>query len=157
VLGFVDTTAKLCVDMERRLSVDMIQAIIEETESQIYEDGRCSRSVSLCSSYYYDAINGEWIDDEGTVFHSFLDDGDSFCDVYDDRNEFVDFYGENDDGMSGHWNSPMPDAPNLSQLVGDEYLDEIDNSMEEFCEQLRKDLEELSDIVLGKSPLKTTK
>ena len=125
----------------------MIQAIIEETESP--DNGRCSRNVSLCSSYYYDAVNGEWIDDDGTVYHSFLDDGDSFFEVYDDRNEFLDFH---DEGMPNHWEEPEDAPPNFSQLVGEEYLDAIDSSMEDFCDQLRKDLEELSDIVLGKSP-----
>jgi hypothetical protein len=149
----------------------MIEAIIEESERHIHDHDGPSRNVSSCSSYYYDAVNDECVeddddDDDGTVFQSFVDgDSASFYDLMDDNRDDSRMDHMTDSG--GHAEGDVRCLPgpemgttndndddhewNLSQLVGEEYLDGFDSHhMEDFCEQLRQDLETMSDVVLGR-------
>jgi hypothetical protein len=185
VLEFLDTTHNERTEWQRavpersttnlsvrRLSADMIEAIIKESERHIHDHDGPSRNVSLCSSYYYDAVNGECVeddnDDDGTVFLSFVDgDSASFYDQMDDNRDDSRMDRMTDSG--GHAGGDVRRLPgpemgttndndddddhewNLSQLVGEEYLDGFDSHhMEDFCEQLRQDLETMSDVVLGR-------
>jgi hypothetical protein len=185
VLEFLDTTHNERTEWQRavpersttnlsvrRLSADMIEAIIEESERHIHDHDGPSRNVSLCSSYYYDAVNGEYVeeeDDDSTVFQSFVDgESASFYELMDDNCDDSRMDHMTDRG--GHAGGDVRCLPgpemgttkanddedddhewNLSQLVGEEYLDGFDsNHMEDFCEQLRQDLETMSDVVLGR-------
>lgn len=139
------------VDIERRLSADMIRSIIDDVDQTSNRD---LRNLSMCSTgtYYYDAMNGEWLDDDGgTIYQSFIDE-DSMV-LYDlnvDGNE-----NENDqnfiDKLQSSLNEQDSEALDLSMLVGEEYIDESDTNLVEFCEQLSLELDEMSNHVLGKT------
>ncbi len=135
--------------MERRFSADMMRSIIEHVDPSSNRD---RRNLSMCSTgtYYYDAMNGEWLDDDGgTIYQSFLDEDSMF--LYNDETE-----KENND----HCIDTLPSSLNegdddagieLSMLVGEEYIDELDTNLDEFCEQLSLELDEMSQLVWGRT------
>ena len=140
-------------DIERPLSADMIRSSIDDVDQTSIRD---YRNLSMCSTgtYYYDAMNGEWLDDDGgTVYQSFIDE-DSM--VLYDLND--DDYGNNDDDDQNFINKLQycrdaddGEETNLSILVGEEYIDELGTNLEEFCEQLSLELDEMSNMVLGRT------
>lgn len=139
-------------NIERRLSADMMRSIIDDVDKTYTRD---YRNLSMCSTgtYYYDAMNGEWLDDDGdTIYQSFiyedsvalydLDDHDNGQD--DDDQNFI-------DKLQCDLNVDDCEDMNLSMLVGEEYIDELDTNLEEFCEQLSLELDEMSNLVLGRT------
>ena len=141
--GVVSTASNAA--MERRLSADMMRSMIEHVDPSSNRD---RRNLSMCSTgtYYYDAMNGEWLDDDGgTIYQSFLDE-DSML-LYNDETE-----KENNDHGIDTLPSSLDEGDDdagidLSMLVGEEYIDKVDTNLDEFCEQLSLELDEMSQLV----------
>jgi frataxin-like iron-binding protein CyaY len=136
-------------DIERRLSADMIRSIIDDVDSTCTRD---YRNLSTCSTgtYYYDAMTGEWIDDDGdTIYQSFMDQ-DSMAlydkDIGQQDHALTFFDNLQQSGLIVDDGAEM----DLSILVGEEYIDELDTNLEEFCEQLSMEFDEMSNLVLGR-------
>ena len=139
-------------NIERRLSADTIRSIIDDVD-KIYT--RDYRNLSMCSTgtYYYDAMNGEWLDDDGdTIYQSFIyEDSMALYDL-DDHDNGQDFDDQDFiDKLQCDLNVDSGEDMNLSMLVGEEYIDELDTNLEDFCEQLSLELDEMSNLVLGRT------
>ena len=139
-------------DIERRLSADMIRSIVADVDQTSQRD---YRNLSMCSTgtYYYDAMNGEWLDDDGgTIYQSFIDEDSMILyDLNDDEHERnVDDQNFIDKLQSG-LHVDDSEGMDLSMLVGEEYIDELDTNLVDFCEQLSLELDEMSNLVLGKT------
>jgi hypothetical protein len=143
-------------DIERRLSAELICSMIEETDESFSRD---YHNLSICSTatYYYDALNGEWLDDDGdTIYQSFID-GDSM--MHYDFTDDVECDCDNDtqidcsDHLQSNINEGDVNELNISLLIGEEYVDELDTNLDEFCEQLSLELDQVSNVVFGKAPI----